>query len=85
MAAVIMEATAAVSFLGCFDSLLTASTSQIPFSSRWLRESYTLKRLYRWELTTDNKFVKELRNQREEKGIWLVEAVSSQRYRRFNV
>ena len=41
-----------------------------------LRESYTLKRLYRWELTTDNKFVKELRNQREEKGIWLVEAVS---------
>ena len=41
-----------------------------------LRESYTLKRLYRWELTTDNKFVKELRNQLEEKGIWLVEAVS---------
>ena len=30
-----------------------------------LRESYTLKRLYRWELTTDNKFVKELRNQRD--------------------
>ena len=28
------------------------------------------------ELTTDNKFVKELRNKREEKGIWLVEAVS---------
>ena len=41
-----------------------------------LRENYTLKRLYRWELTTDNKFVKELRNKREEKGIWLVEAVS---------
>ena len=38
--------------------------------------NYTLKRLYRWELTTDNKFVKELRNKREEKGIWLVEAVS---------
>ena len=37
-----------------------------------LRENYTLKRLYRWELTTDNKFVKELRNKREEKGIWLV-------------
>ena len=36
-----------------------------------LRENYTLKRLYRWELTTDNKFVKELRNKREEKGIWL--------------
>ena len=29
-----------------------------------LRENYTLKRLYRWELTTDNKFVKELRNKR---------------------
>ena len=36
-----MEATAAVSFLGCFDSLLTASTSQIPFFSRWLRNSFT--------------------------------------------
>lgn len=41
-----------------------------------LRESYTLKRLYRWELSTDNKFVKELRNKREEKGLWLIEAVS---------
>lgn len=41
-----------------------------------LRESYTLKRLYRWELVTDNKFVKELRDKREEKGVWLVEAVS---------
>lgn len=28
-----------------------------------LRENYTLKRLYRWELTTDNKFVKELQQQ----------------------
>lgn len=41
-----------------------------------LRENYTLKRLYRWELTTDNKIVRELREKREEKGIWLVEAVS---------
>ncbi|WP_195408234.1 TetR/AcrR family transcriptional regulator [Bacteroides congonensis] len=41
-----------------------------------LRESYTLKRLYRWELSTDNKFVKELRDKREEKGIWLIDAVS---------
>lgn len=40
------------------------------------RENYTLKRLYRWELTTDNKIVRELREKREEKGIWLVEAVS---------
>jgi hypothetical protein len=35
-----------------------------------------LKRLYRWELSTDNKFVKELRDKREEKGIWLIDAVS---------
>lgn len=41
-----------------------------------LRESYTLKRLYRWELSTDNKFVKELRDKREEKGLWLIEVVS---------
>lgn len=41
-----------------------------------LREHYTLKRLYRWELITDNKIVRELRDTREEKGIWLVEAVS---------
>lgn len=41
-----------------------------------IRENYTLKRLYRWELTTDNKIVRELREKREEKGIWLVEAVS---------
>lgn len=41
-----------------------------------LRESYTLKRLYRWELSTNNKFVKELRDKREEKGLWLIEAVS---------
>lgn len=41
-----------------------------------LRENYTLKRLYRWELTTDNKIVRELRETREEKGIRLVEAVS---------
>lgn len=41
-----------------------------------LRENYTLKRLYRWELTTDNKIVRELRDKREEKGIWLVDAVS---------
>lgn len=43
---------------------------------RQLREHYTLKRLYRWELITDNKIVRELRDTREEKGVWLVEAVS---------
>lgn len=42
-----------------------------------LRENYTLKRLYRWELATDHKIVKELREKREEKGVWLVEAVSA--------
>lgn len=41
-----------------------------------LRNNYTLRRLYRWELTTDNDFVKQLRNTRETKGIEIVEAVS---------
>ena len=41
-----------------------------------LRENYTLRRLYRWELMSDNKFVKDLRRQRENKGVWLIEAVS---------
>lgn len=41
-----------------------------------LRSDYTLKRLYRWELTSDNRFVKELREKREAKGLWLVDAVS---------
>lgn len=41
-----------------------------------LRQSYTLRRLYRWELTSNNIFIKELREKREAKGIWLVDAVS---------
>lgn len=41
-----------------------------------LRQSYTLRRLYRWELTSNNTFIKELREKREAKGIWLVDAVS---------
>ncbi|WP_455499095.1 TetR/AcrR family transcriptional regulator [Coprobacter sp.] len=41
-----------------------------------LRKNYVLRRLYRWELLSDNEFVKKLRVQRENKGIWLVEAVS---------
>lgn len=41
-----------------------------------IRENCTLRRLYRWELVSDNKLVKELRAQREDKGIWLIEAVS---------
>lgn len=41
-----------------------------------MRKSYTLKRLYRWELTSDNNFIKDLREKREAKGIWLIDAVS---------
>lgn len=41
-----------------------------------LRSNSTLRRLYRWELTSDNVFVRELRSKREEKGFWLVEAIS---------
>lgn len=41
-----------------------------------LRKSYTMRRLYRWELSTDNKIVRELREKREEKGILLIEAIS---------
>lgn len=41
-----------------------------------LRQSYTLRRLYRWELASNNTFIKELREKREAKGIWLVDAVS---------
>lgn len=40
-----------------------------------LKKSYTMKRLYRWELSTDNKIVRELREKRENKGIMLVEAI----------
>lgn len=42
----------------------------------FLRENYTLRRLYRWELSHENSLVEKLRQRREEKGIWLVEAVS---------
>ena len=41
-----------------------------------LRQSYTLRRLYRWELTSNNIFIKELREKREAKGVCLVDAVS---------
>lgn len=41
-----------------------------------LRENYALRRLYRWELATDNSFVAELRHRREEKGMQLVRCVS---------
>ena len=41
-----------------------------------LRNNYTLKRLYRWELMTNNSFIKELRDKREEKGLLITDAVS---------
>lgn len=41
-----------------------------------LRADPTLRRLYRWELSTDNPLVADLRRQREEAGMELVRAVS---------
>lgn len=41
-----------------------------------LKTDYTLKMLHRWELTSNHKMVKELREKRETKGIWLVDAIS---------
>ena len=41
-----------------------------------LRENYALRRLYRWELATDNPFVAELRQRREEKGMHLIRCIS---------
>lgn len=41
-----------------------------------LRESYPLRRLYRWELSTNNAQIKQLRDEREEKGLWIVDTVS---------
>lgn len=41
-----------------------------------LRNSYTLRRLYRWELSVKNKVIKELRERREAKGLMLIDAIS---------
>ena len=43
---------------------------------RLLRSSYPLRRLYRWELSTNNAQIKRLRDEREEKGLWIVDTVS---------
>lgn len=40
-----------------------------------LRNNPTLKRLYRWELSCNNKMIAQLRDQREEVGINLVEKI----------
>ena len=36
----------------------------------------TLKRLYRWELSSKNAMIDELRQQREKTGLWIIKAVS---------
>lgn len=41
-----------------------------------LREDITLKRLYRWELSTDNPIINQLRNKRESNGCHLIDTVS---------
>lgn len=43
---------------------------------RQLRDNYTLRRLYRWELLTDNPLVSELRERREAAGLQLVDTIS---------
>lgn len=40
-----------------------------------LRENYTLRRLYRWELYSTNKVVKDVRDKREAKGMELINEV----------
>ena len=42
-----------------------------------LRNDITLKRLYRWELFTDNQNIQQLRNRREENGCRLIKMVSA--------
>lgn len=41
-----------------------------------LRQNYALKRLYRWELSSNNDMVKKLREKREENGLRLIDAIS---------
>ena len=36
----------------------------------------TLKRLYRWELSSKNAMIDKLRQQREESGLWIIDTVS---------
>ena len=42
-----------------------------------LRNDITLRRLYRWELFTDNQNIQQLRNRREENGCRLIKVVSA--------
>ncbi|MCK9159693.1 MAG: TetR/AcrR family transcriptional regulator [Bacteroidaceae bacterium] len=54
------------------DFIKTIFANQI----KTMRENYTLRRLYRWELAANNSFVTELRHRRETKGMELVACVS---------
>ena len=40
-----------------------------------LQNDTTLKRLCRWELSTKNAMIDELRRQREETGLWIIDTV----------
>ncbi len=40
------------------------------------RKNDILRRLYRWELSSDNKWIQELREEREKKGKWIVDTVA---------
>ena len=42
-----------------------------------LRNDITLRRLYRWELSTNNQNIRQLRNRREENGCQLIKMVSA--------
>ena len=42
-----------------------------------LRNDITLRRLYRWELSTDNQNIRQLRNRQEENGCRLIKMVSA--------
>ena len=42
-----------------------------------LRNDITLRRLYRWELSTNNQNIRQLRNRREENGCRLIKMVSA--------
>lgn len=56
--------------------LTNARNADFPYNNICFLLSYTLRRLYRWELSAKNKVIKELRERREAKGLWLIDAVS---------
>ena len=58
------------------EHLSTFLKSMFRLQIEQLRKDPILKRLYRWELSSTNEMIDELRKQREEKGLWIVESVS---------